>query len=360
MMNAGTVNTSTVLVLLLISIAGVPAKAARGGLSVPEFEVTVTGVRTIPVSIHSPRRPKGLPDTNFSKLRISPWSYWIELMPGDIEEIIVTVKNVDNRTISIDPKVIVSPYSEHPFAEDWIIMMPKIAELEPDSEEEFSFMFEIPGNAECGYYGVQVAFTGGVEQAPYPKPYPDHKNATVNLHLSVPAGVKGRYHGELDLNLDYPAAHEWYGETSVHLGSEVRAQPTEHFVKAFTTGTDAPIAIELVSNWWGRYFTYRSGSSHDECHFFDVSTAGPNGDTALTLNVIGIIIRGSVNLSGNDYIPPPTGLVWETGGGTCTIRHGEYREHYIAIAGSSIVDRELKMSSYIEEFEYAIKIGEAG
>jgi hypothetical protein len=442
-----------VLVLLLISTAGVPATAARGGLPAPEFlpsfvefDVAEAESGMFRVTVHTSMHPEDLPDTNFSKLQIIPRSGWIEMMPGNSEEITVTVKNIDNRTISIDPEVIVSPYGEYVFDEDWIVMGPVIAELKPDSEEEFSFMVEIPGDAECGHYNMQVVFTDEVEQTPEQTSRPHYKNAfglsvevwkppvirvlpshiydrvepdrvydyqvyienvdeedvgidpemsddrwssglystapafgndaitidappvvpaggnaTVNLHLSVPAGARGMYHGELDLNLDDPAmVHEWYGETSVHLNFEVRTQPTEPFVKVFTTETDAPIAIELVSNWWGRYGTCRSGSSHDEDPFFDVALAGSNGDAAL--NLTGIVIRGSVNLGGSDCIPPPPGLVWETGGDDVYYeRRGEYREHYIATTGSSIEDWELEiLPHYVEEFEYTIEIGEAG
>ncbi len=441
-----TVSTSMVLVLLLVCAAGVPVTAARGGLSVQEFEVTVTGAtRTFQATVHTPTHPEDLPGTNFSKLLISPRSDWIDMMPGDNEEIAVTVKNIDNKTISIDPKVIVSPYSEYVFDEDWIVMGPVIAELEPDSEEEFSFMVELPGDAECGHYNVQVAFTDEVEQTPNPTPCPHYKNAfslmvevwkppvirvlpshiydrvesdrgydyhihienvgeedvdidpelrddrryygsystvqafendaitmdapsvvpaggnaTINLHLSVPSGAKGRYDGELDLNIDDPAmAHEWGDETSVHLSFEVWTQPTEPFVKAFMTETDAPITIELVSNWWSRYGMCRSGSSHDEDPFFDVTLAGPNG--AAALNLTGVVIRGSVNLGGSGCIPPP-GLLWETGGdGVYNEGCGEYREHYIAATGSSIGDWELGiLPHYVEEFEYTIAIEEAG
>ena len=450
-MKTRTVSTSMVLILLLISTAGVSATAARGGSSAPEFiplEVTMleTEGRTFQATVHTPMHQEDLPDTNFSKLRIIPRNDWIEMMPGDSEEIAVTVKNIDNRTISIDPKVIVSPYSKYVFDEDWIVMGPVIAELEPDSEEEFSFMVEIPDDAECGQYSMQVVFTDEVEQTPYRAPLPHYKNAfsllievwnppvirvlpshihdrvesdrgydyqvyienvgeedigidpemsddgryyelystapafksdaitidappvvpaggnaTVNLHLSVPAGAKGRYHGELDLNLDDPAmVHEWYGEASVHLSFEVLTQPTEPFVKAFTTETDAPVAIELVSNWWGRYGTCRSGSSHDECPFFDVALAGPNGDAAL--NLTGIVIRGSVNLGDSNYNPPPPGLLWATGGDDVyNEERGEYSEHYLAATGSSIGDWELEiLPHYVEEFEYTIAIGEAG
>ncbi|MEA3323552.1 MAG: hypothetical protein U9Q37_00185 [Euryarchaeota archaeon] len=459
-MKTRTVSTSMVLVLLLVSTAGVPATAAMGGLPVPEFiplRITMTEAesRTFQATVHTSVYPEDLPDTNFSKLRISPRSDWIEMMPGDSKEITVTVKNIDNRTISIDPEVIISPYGEYIFDEGWIVMEPVIAELETGSEEEFSFMVDIPGGAECGHYNVQVVFTDDVEQTPYPTPIPhyintfslmvevwkppvirvlqsniydrvepgmeyDYRvyienvgeedigidpgmscdrgyyqlyntapafendaimidapsvvpaggNATVNLHLSVPAGAEGRYHGELDLNIDDPAmAHEGYDETSVHLDFEVRTQPTEPFVKAFTTETDATIAIELVSNWWGRYGTCRSGSSHDEDPFFDVALAGPNGDASL--NLTGIVISGSVNigsanLGGSGRIPPPPPppglLLWEPeGDNVYNEGRGEYREHYIATTGSSIGDWELEiLPHYVEEFEYTIAIGEAG
>ncbi len=146
-MKTRTVSPSMVLVLLLISTAGVPATAARGGLPAPEFlpsfvefDVAEAESGMFRVTVHTSMHPEDLPDTNFSKLQIIPRSGWIEMMPGNSEEITVTVKNIDNRTISIDPEVIVSPYGEYVFDEDWIVMGPVIAKLKPDSEEEFSFM----------------------------------------------------------------------------------------------------------------------------------------------------------------------------------------------------------------------------
>jgi len=460
MVNTMTVSTSIVQILLLVCAAGVSTTAAGVVLPVTEFplfvefDVADTEVDMFQVTVHSPMHPEDLPDANVSKLLIVPRNYRISMMPGDSEEITVTVKNIDNRTISPDPEIIVPPHSEYVFDEDWILMGPIIAELEPNSEEEFSFTVKIPADAECGHYNVQVAFTDDVEQTPYPTPRPCYSNtfslrvivrkspgirvlpshiydrvepgrgydyqiyienvggedvgidpeiradewycvldrtaptfedaeitidapsvvpaggnATVNLHLSVPAGAKGMYQGKLDLNIDDPAiAPKWYGETSVHLGFEVWAQPTEPFVKAFTTETGSRIAIELVTNWWGRYGTCRSGSSHDEDPFFDVALAGPNGDAAP--NITGIVIRGSVNicpdnLGGSGRIPmppPPPCVLWETGGGNVYNEgRGEYREHYIAATGNSIGDWELEiLPHYVEEFEYTIKIGEAG
>ena len=127
----------------------------------------------------------------------------------------------------------------------------------------------------------------------------------------------------------------------VHLGFEVRTQPTEPFVKAFATETDAPVAIELVSNWWGRYGTCRSGSSHDECPFFDVALARPNG--AAALNLTGIVIRGPVNLGDVTITPLRRVCCGRPEGMTCTEERGEYREHYTATTGSSIGDWELEI-----------------
>ena len=120
-MNAMAASTSMTLVLLPACAAGVPTTAARGVLPAPDpsfVEFNVTEVSTFQATVHLPIPPEDLPDANCSKLRIIPRNDRIWVMPVDNEEITVTVKNVDNRTISIDPTVIVSPYSEYVFDED--------------------------------------------------------------------------------------------------------------------------------------------------------------------------------------------------------------------------------------------------
>jgi hypothetical protein len=388
------------LALLLISAAGVPAAMAAVPVPIPE---------PMPVMEDSP-------DMNFSKLQISPRHYDRDLMPGERDEITVTVKNPNNETVSVVPTVKDQPYSDYILDEAWVTITPVSAELEPDTEEEFTIEIEIPDDAERAHYSMQIAFTDDVMPTPYPTPYQNYINAinlyvtvwkppviqmqpsyihdrvesgreynyqihlknigeedieidpklrrerwhryemmmpafeddaitidapsvvpaggtaTVNVHLSVPAGAKGGYEGGLDLNVDDPSIDEW--DRMVHLSFEIWTQPTEPFVKKFTAEIAAPITIEITSNQY-RYDMCGGGSGEDdEQPSFDVTLEGPSGDK-VTLNRTMAIYHGSVNLGGSKCAPP-----WE-------------------IASSGMYNGKLGiLPHYAEEFDYIIAIGD--
>jgi len=166
---------SMILTFLLIAGAGIPAVAVA---AVP------MPIPAEPLMMVTMERPPDLTDTDFQKLQISPRHSNMELMPGESDEITVTVTNKDNVTMSLDPKVVDQPYSEYVFDEDWITITPASAELGPDDEVEFTISVSIPDDAERGHYGLQVAFTEDVMPTPYPSPYPMYLNA-LDLFISV-------------------------------------------------------------------------------------------------------------------------------------------------------------------------------
>ncbi|MEA1943941.1 MAG: hypothetical protein U9N07_01150 [Euryarchaeota archaeon] len=414
---------SMALALLLICTAGIPAMAT---MAVKEVVGT-----PMPVSAGD------LPDMNFSKLQISPRHSYTELMPGESEEITVTVTNKDNKTILVAPAVKDRPYNEYIFDETWVTVTPASAELKPDAEEEFTIAVTVPDDADRGHYGVQIAFTDDVMQTLYPMPYPNYINTfdlsvevwkppviqiqpsdiydrvesgkkydyqinlknigeedieidpkvggermyygsrstaqafeddaitidapsvvpaggtvTVDLHLVVPVGAKGRYNGAIDLNIDDPSIDEW--NSLVHLSFEVWTQPTEPFVKTFTAETTAPITIYIVSNQY-RYGMSAGGSSSDEQPSFDVTLREPDGDATPDLTMV--TYHGSVDLGGNTvspYLPP--GAVGDSG--IYHEGHTSYIERYTANGAAG--DWTLGvLPHYAEEFSYTITIGDA-
>ncbi|MEA1965989.1 MAG: hypothetical protein U9N05_01725, partial [Euryarchaeota archaeon] len=162
---------SMILIFLLIAGAGIPAVAA-----VPE-----------PIPAEPLMMMEGSPDLtdmDFLKLQISPRHAQKELMPGESDEITVTVTNKNNVTVQLNPTAVVQPYSEYIFDEDWITTTPASAELGPDDEVEFTISVAIPDEADRGYYSLQVAFTDAVMPTPYPSPYPMYLNA-LDLHINV-------------------------------------------------------------------------------------------------------------------------------------------------------------------------------
>ncbi len=175
--------------------------------------------------------------------------------------------------------------------------------------------------------------------------------ATVNVHLVVPDGAKGRYEGAIDLNIDDPSIDEWNG--MVHLSFEVWTQPTEPFVKTFTAETTVPITIDIVSTQY-RYGMSAGGSSNDEQPSFDVTIRGPDRDA--TLNLTTVTYHGSVDLGGNTvspYIPP--GAVGDSG--MYNEGHTSYIERYTVDGAAG--DWKLGiLPHYAEEFNYIIAIGD--
>ncbi|RZN38796.1 MAG: hypothetical protein EF813_04530 [Methanosarcinales archaeon] len=169
------INVSTLLALLLmlVSASCIAAAVVPAPIAIP---------------LETPPPPGDVPevsDMNITKLQISPRHTGLDLMPGESDEITVTVKNPNNETVSVDPMIKDQPYSDYVLDKEWITITPASAELEADGgEEEFTISVAIPDDAERGNYNTQIAFTDDVMPTPYPAPYPMYLNA-LNLHISV-------------------------------------------------------------------------------------------------------------------------------------------------------------------------------
>ncbi|PXF59201.1 MAG: hypothetical protein C4B59_11890 [Candidatus Methanogaster sp.] len=170
------------LMLALVCAAAIPGVATAAA---EEFAVAGTNI-TLPTPESTPERwvvaegppeMREIPELNITKLRIDPDWYNAELMPGDSDEITVTVTNPNNETVLVDPMIIEDPYSDNPFDEDWIAITPASAELGPDGGEEvFRIAVVIPYDADLGDYDISIAFTDDVMPELYPTPYPSYVN----------------------------------------------------------------------------------------------------------------------------------------------------------------------------------------
>ncbi|KAF5425920.1 hypothetical protein C5S42_09080, partial [Candidatus Methanomarinus sp.] len=168
----------------------------------------------------------------------------------------------------------------------------------------------------------------------------------VNIHLSVPENAKGRYEGGIDLNFD-DSPDEW--ERIIDLSFEVWTQPTDPFIKSFTSKTDAPITIEIGSNRY-QYDMCCGGSNTNEEPSFDVTLKRPSGDyVELNLTMTGYY--GSVSLGGTGCNAP-----WEMDSSGI---YDEYRISYIERHNTNGAAGEWELGilpHYVEDFEYTIDI----
>jgi len=118
---------------------------------------------------------------NFTKLEISPSYGNIRLQPGESKEINVTIKNKDNKTVSVRPNIVTMP-GEYILDSAWITVTPESAEIPVGGSMKFTINASVPDDATVGYYSAEIAFTDEEMPTPYPQPVPYYIHA---LQLSV-------------------------------------------------------------------------------------------------------------------------------------------------------------------------------
>ncbi|NOZ59398.1 MAG: hypothetical protein GXO66_07490 [Euryarchaeota archaeon] len=157
---AGIVAISTVLVLVFLSAAQV-----AGG------------------KVVSTEAPAGQPGyTDFTKLSILPKQKILEMKPGDVVEFQVKVRNREEASVVLEPRIVVMPFTESILEEEWISVTPARAEVEPGGTQSFKVVVSLPEDVETGYYSAQLAFTN--ETLGYLPGLPRAVNA-LNLNIRV-------------------------------------------------------------------------------------------------------------------------------------------------------------------------------
>ena len=124
----------------------------------------------------------------------------------------------------------------------------------------------------------------------------------VNVHLEVPDDSKGNYNGAIDLNIDDPSIREWDGQ--VQMNFDVWTQPTDPYIKTFTTRTDGPVTIEISSNPYSEYAyaMWMGADTQDKKEpSFDVTLEDDSGEVEMTL--VKTTYSGSVSLGMSNFPP---------------------------------------------------------
>lgn len=120
----------------------------------------------------------GVPDqidmTNFTKIEISPQYGNFRLQPGESKEMTVTVRNKENKTVSVKPFTVLAPYGSYTAYPEWVTIAPETAKIPAGGSQKFTVKVTVPADASIGGSGLQIAFTNETMPAPYPMPYPNY------------------------------------------------------------------------------------------------------------------------------------------------------------------------------------------
>lgn len=127
----------------------------------------------------------------FEKITIDPTYKYLQVQPGDSENFTVTVTNKDNKTIELNPKPLIIPYTEKFINESWISISPSEKSLNPGEKEEFEVKVNIPEDAEIGNYAVLIAFTENVPEGDVAGYYASFRGTMqLNIQVWVPPTVQ--------------------------------------------------------------------------------------------------------------------------------------------------------------------------
>lgn len=170
-----------IIAMLLVNMAFMPTINAMESEALP---VPDSGMIMVDELVTVTSESDFNPDVDFAKLKINPRHSNPQLKPGSSDKITVTVTNKDNKTITVEPRVVPSPYSDNILEESWVTVTPASKDIEPDTRQEFTIEVNIPKDADIGNYGTKIVFTDDVMPVPYPTPYPEYINA-MDLYVDV-------------------------------------------------------------------------------------------------------------------------------------------------------------------------------
>ncbi len=207
-----------------------------------------------------------------------------------------------------------------------------------------------------GPYGaMESAFTDDALTITSPKEIAAGASVEVNVHVKVPADARGSYRGAIDLGIEDPsiARNEWADLVRLELG--VWRQPTEPFVKTFTTEEASPVTIEVSSNLFEGIYKYLAaggaGTKNAKEPSFTVTLSGPD-NSAISLTKTKTVMKGGVSLGGTGMFPP-----WESDSeGIYTEMGTQYTETYTADAPAGDLKLGI-MPLNTQQFEYTITLG---
>ena len=182
-------------VLFIISVlsiacagAGVGSKVVPAGVGA--IEEKIAGNPTVVSSIAVPEMDAGY-YPEFEKISVDPAYKYLELNPGDSKNFTVTVKNNDNKTVKLNPKLLIIPYTEQYIDESWVSISPSAKDLKAGEKEEFEVKVDIPENVDLGNYAVLIAFTDKVPEGDVAGYYPNFPGTMqLNLRVWVPPTVQ--------------------------------------------------------------------------------------------------------------------------------------------------------------------------
>jgi hypothetical protein len=196
-------------------------------------------------------------DIGYGSLQVKPSYAHLQLQPDETGSAIVTISNRGDEDITIDPVMILQPYSENYLEEDWVTVTPSDVVLQPGDKEEFTVEVVIPDDAELGHYYANVVFDRSVITD-------DTGDTDDAVFDGTDSKISSVYYGNsLDLSVEVWIPPTVQISTNYINGRVQAGEEYDYSIKLVNTGDeDISIGPELIS-----------GELYPEISYYDSSRA---------------------------------------------------------------------------------------
>lgn len=195
---------------------------------------------------------------NFTKIEVSPPYINFMLQPGESKELTVTLKNKEQKALSVKPNTVLAPYGGINADPDWIKVTPESAEIPSGGSQKFAIKVTVPMDASIGYSSLQIAFTDEIMPMPYPNPFPSYIHAlqvSLDIWTTPKMQIIKPYINDMlegGREYDYEIKLKNTGKEAINIDPKMSRENNRYSVGQFgqmsTAFTDDAITISAPSN----------------------------------------------------------------------------------------------------------------
>jgi hypothetical protein len=217
------------LAVLLVVVASVPMASAS--VLTADEPSTAQQPAQQTENVSNADDASGAEASNYTRLYVDGERTYVDLRPGESKTMNVTVENGEDRTVSVDPRLVVPSVGDRGIDESWVSISPDgSAMLTAGAERTFAVTVDVPEGAEVGDYGGLVAFTDETVTYPGRPPRPVHaQNLGVEVWRQPTVTLEGRY-GHLQVEAGEEVTHEIAventGDSAVPLNPQLTSERT--------------------------------------------------------------------------------------------------------------------------------------
>lgn len=148
------------LAVLLVYMTGATAFAGDAVVSEPAVAITD---KVISSTLGGAVSNAGA-ITEVDTISVDPSYYYMMLQPGTSGNFTVTVTNKEDAAITVNPTMVLTPYTYSYMDESWVTITPAQEVLEAGEKAQFEVKVSIPEDAEVGNYAATLAFMENIPE----------------------------------------------------------------------------------------------------------------------------------------------------------------------------------------------------